>query len=63
MGVVVLPPMLLSAAFLLTGLFMLSDAAQKRAPLLKLGLATILAGSVFIWFVGRTLVLNNLVLS
>lgn len=58
MGVVVLPPMLLSAAFLLAGLFILSDAAQKREPLIFLVLATAVAGSVFIWFVGRTLMMN-----
>lgn len=58
MGVVVMPPMLLSAAFLLAGLFILSDATKKSEPLLALALATALAGSVFIWFVGRTLLLN-----
>ena len=56
-GVVVLPPMLLSAAFMLAGLFIVSEAVQNKEPVLKVGLATFMAGSVFVWFVGRTLLL------
>ena len=57
LGVVALPPMLLSAAFLLAGLIIVSDAVQNRSPVIKLGFATLVAGSVFLWFVGRTMVL------
>ena len=59
-GVVVMPPMLLSAAFLLAGLFIVSEAAKNKDPVLKLALATSVAGSVFIWFVSRTLILSVL---
>ena len=55
-GVVALPPMLLSAAFLLAGLFIISEAIQAGAPVVKVGFATFIAGSVFLWFVGRTLI-------
>ena len=56
-GVVALPPMLLSAAFMLAGLFIVSEAIQSKQPVVKVGLATLVAGSVFIWFVGRTFLL------
>ncbi len=58
MGVVVLPPLLLSAAFLLTGALMVSDGIGKKEPVLKLLLATLVAGSVFIWFFLRSVILE-----
>ena len=59
-GVVALPPMLLSAAFMLGGLFIISEAAQNKQPFLKVLWATLVAGSVFLWFVARSLLLTLL---
>lgn len=58
MGVVVLPPMLLSAAFMLVGVMIVSDMVQQGGPIIKITLATLVAGSVFLWFVGRTLLVT-----
>ena len=58
--VVVLPPMMLSAAFLLTGGLITSDAIARGEPKWKLIFATALSGSVFVWFAGRSLVLKLL---
>ncbi len=58
MGVVVLPPMLLSAAFLLTGIYMISDVMQKKESIWSLLLATLFAGSIFIIFVTRSLLIE-----
>ncbi len=57
-SVVVLPPMLLSAAFMLVGLVMVREAVNQNEPAVPLLAATLVAGSVFIWFVCRTLLLN-----
>lgn len=56
-GVVALPPMLLSAAFMLVGVFIVSDALKQKEPAIKALAATLIAGSVFIWFVSRTFLL------
>lgn len=58
MGVVVLPPMLLSAAFLLTGIIVVMNDVQKKASVWRLVLSTLVAGSVFIVFVTRSLWLS-----
>lgn len=58
MGVVVLPPMLLSAAFMLVGVMIVSDMVRQGGSIIKIALATLVAGSVFLWFVGRTLLVT-----
>ena len=58
LGIVVLPTLLLSVAFLGIGLWVISDSYQRRQPLLKLVLATALSGSIFFWFLGRSLLQN-----
>lgn len=57
-GVVAMPPMLLSAAFMLVGLVIVREAVNQKEPAIRLLAATLVAGSVFIWFVCRTLLLN-----
>ena len=56
MGVVVLPALLLSAAFFMAGLWITSDSFKAQKPFLKLSIATLISGSVFLWFLGRALV-------
>ena len=55
MAVVVLPTMLLSAAFLMTGLWITSDSMKQKLPVLKLAIGTLISGSVFLWFLLRAL--------
>lgn len=50
--------MVLGAAFLLCGGLMVSEATSKKEPVWKLLTVTLIGGSVFIWFLVRSLVLQ-----
>lgn len=55
MGVVVLPALLLSVGFMGLGIWITVDSLNQKTNWIKPLVATVVSGSVFMWFVVRSL--------